>query len=163
MQEFNLNRELTLLERIAAQIEQEGTLRQRFVEALGHFIQNKGIAKKQVRLVLSESLIRGRPDARVGAIFFEIKLPQTHGEGIKGAIPQPRDYIAEFNSKNNGKLARGIACDGPTIAFLNEMGEVLEQGSLSGFSDKLERWLIGLGGQVVDPDDFVNLLTGVSK
>jgi len=156
--EFNLRRELASLEKVAHQLVQEDTLRQRFVEALDRFIQSEGIAKKQVRVVLSERLIKGRPDARLGAILFELKLPQPQGDGIEAAIPQLRDYIAEFNRRSSGKLARGIACDGLTLAFVNEKGEVLETGSPAKLADKLESWLIGLGGQVVDPDDFVTRL-----
>lgn len=156
--EFNLQRELASLEKAAPQFVQEDTLRQRFVEALDRFIQSKGIAKKQVQVVLSERLIKGRPDARLGAILFELKLPQPQGDGIEAAMPQLRDYIAEFNRRSSGKLARGIACDGLTLAFLNEKGDVLETGSPVKLTDKLESWLIGLGGQVVDPDDFVTRL-----
>ena len=156
--EFNLQRELAALEKVAHQVGQEDTLRQRFVEALDRFIQVKDIAKKQVRVVLSERLIKGRPDARLGAILFELKLPPPQGDGIEAAIPQLRDYIAEFNRRSTGKLARGIACDGLTLAFLNEKGEVLETGRPTKLTDKLESWLIGLSGQVVDPDDFVNRL-----
>jgi hypothetical protein len=152
---FSLHRELASLEKAAAQFVQEDTLRQRFVEALDHFLQDKGVAKKGVQVVLSERLIRGRPDARLGAIVFELKLPQPHGDGIEAAVTEARDYIAEFSRRHGGKFARGIAYDGATMAFLNERGEVIERAKPSKLTAKLESWLIALGGEVVDPDDFV--------
>jgi SAM-dependent methyltransferase len=41
------------------------------------------------------------------------------------------------------------------MAFLNEKGEVIERAKPSKLATKLESWLIGLGGEVVAPDDFV--------
>lgn len=152
---FSLHRELASLEKAASQFAQEDTLRQHFVEALDHFLQDKGIARKGVQVVLNERLIRGRPDARLGAVVFELKLPQPHGDGIETAVTQVRDYIAEFTRQHGGEFARGIAYDGVTMAFLNERGEVIEKAKPSKLTAKLESWLIGLGGEVVDPDDFV--------
>jgi hypothetical protein len=124
---FSLHRELASLEKAASQFVQEDTLRQRFVEALDHFLQDKGVARKGVQIVLNERLIKGRPDARVGAIVFELKLPEPHGDGIEAAIAQARGYIAEFGQRHGGKLAKGIAYDGTLMAFLNERGEVIEK------------------------------------
>lgn len=155
---FSLQRELASLERAASGFAQEDTLRQRFVEALDHFLQDKSIARKGVQIVLSERLIRGRPDARLGAIVFELKLPEPHGDGIQAAVAQAAGYTTEFTRRHTGKLARGIAYDGTTMAFLNEKGEVIEKAKPSKLAAKLESWLIGLGGEVVDPDDFVTRL-----
>jgi hypothetical protein len=154
----DLRNQLATLEKAAPQLMQEDTLRQRFVEALDHFLQDKGITKKGVQVVLSERLIRGRPDARLGAIVFEVKLPQPTGDGIRAAIAQSKRYIDEFCQRHKDKTARAVAYDGLTMAFLNETGEVIEQARPSRLSAKLESWLIGLGGSVVTPDDFVDRL-----
>jgi SAM-dependent methyltransferase len=151
----DLRNQLATLEKAAPQLMQEDTLRQRFVEALDHFLQDKGITKKGVQVVLSERLIRGRPDARLGAIVFEVKLPQPTGDGITAAIAQSKRYIDEFCRRHKDKIAKAVAYDGLTMAFLNESGEVIEQARPSRLSAKLESWLIGLGGSVVTPDDFV--------
>ena len=87
-------------------------MRQRSVEALDHFIQNEGIAGKGVQVVLNGRTIKGRPDARLGAVIFELKLPPPYGDGIEAAIAQLRGYITEFCHRHSGKLARGIACHG---------------------------------------------------
>lgn len=160
---FDLRRELALLEKAASQLAQEDTLRQRFVEALDHFLEDRGIARKGVKVVLSERLVRGRPDARLGGIVFEVKLPPPEGDGVEAAIAQARDYVAEFGHRHGGKFARGIAYDGLIMAFLNEKGEVIEKAKPSELATKLESWLIGLGGEVVTPDDFVARLGPASS
>lgn len=151
----DLHRELASLEKTASQFVQEDTLRQRFVEAIDDFLQSKNILRKGIQVVLSERLIRGRPDARIGGIVFEVKLPLPHGDGVEAAIAQCRDYVAEFGYRHAGKLARGIAYDGITMAFLNEKGEAIEKAKPSKLATKLESWLIGLSGEVIAPDDFV--------
>jgi len=155
---IDLRNQLASLEKAAPQLMQEDTLRQRFVEALDRFLQDKGITKKGVQVVLSERLIRGRPDARLGAIVFEVKLPQPIGDGISAAIAQCKGYIDEFCHQHKGKIARAVAYDGLAMAFLNESGEVIEEARPSRLSAKLESWLIGLGGSVATPDDFVDRL-----
>jgi hypothetical protein len=81
----------------------------------------------------------------------------------QAAIAQGRDYVAEFGRRHGGKLARGIAYDGLMMAFLNEKGEVIERAKPSKSAPKLESWLIGLGGEVVTPDDFVARLGPASS
>ncbi len=83
---FSLRRELASLEKVASELLEEDALRQRSVEALDHFIQNEGIAGNGVQVVLNGRTIKGRPDARLGTVIFELKLPPPHGDGIEAAI-----------------------------------------------------------------------------
>jgi hypothetical protein len=152
---FSLGKRLAALQRRAPQIHEESTLRQDFVEALNQFLHDKDIAQRGVHIVLDEKLVRGRPDARVGGIVFEVKLPHPAGPGIDAAVSQAQRYVAEFPARHGGKQARGVAYDGLHITLLDEQGLPLASGSPAALAPKLQSWLISLAGQVIQPADFV--------
>jgi len=146
---------LAALERRAPQIHEESTLRQGFVEALNQFLHHKGIAQRGVQIVLDEKLVRGRPDARVGAIVFEVKLPQPAGPGIEAAVSQAQGYMQEFSARHGGRQARGVAYDGLHMTLLDEAGQAIASGRPSALATKLQAWLVSLAGDVIEPADFV--------
>jgi hypothetical protein len=149
------------LERAAPALGEESTLRQRFVEAIDGFLQGSLLSRKEVRAVLDERLVRGKPDARVGALLFEVKLPPP-GPGIDAAIAQVRgQYLPEFQQRHQ-RPARGVAYDGLTLAFLESDGTVVRQGRPSAVAHVLESWLIALGSDIVTSDDFVARLGSAS-
>jgi len=149
---------LKSLEQTAPRIGEEDTLRQRFVSAMEEFLAQSGIAKKGVQAVLSQRLVKGKPDARLGGVIFEVKLPKPKGAGIEGAIVQARRYVEEFPQRHGGKPARGVAYDGLEIALLGEDGKVFSRAKASKQALQLEAWLSGLGGEVVTPEEFVRRL-----
>ncbi len=150
------------LERAAPALGEESTLRQRFVEAIDGFLQGSLLSRKEVRAVLDERIIRGKPDARVGAVLFEVKLPPP-GPGIDAAIAQVREqYLPEFQERHQ-RAARGVAYDGVTLAFLDSDGTVARRGRPSAVAHVLESWLIGLGSDIVTSDDFVARLGSASQ
>ena len=146
------------LERKAPRIGEEDTLRQRFVAVLDAYLGESGMAKKGVETVLSERLVRGRPDARLGGLIFEVKLPKPKGAGLEAAILQAQGYLKEFPRRHVGKLARGIGYDGLEMALLDEQGNVLSRLEASKQAAQLEAWLSSLGGAVVTPEEFVKRL-----
>ena len=155
---MTLEKRLRELEREAPRIGEEDTLRQRFVAAMEEFLAGSGVAKKGVQAVLNQRLVRGKPDARLGGLIFEVKLPKPKGAGIEGAIAQAQGYLTEFPKRHAGKLARGVAYDGLEIALLDEQGKVLSCTEASKQARQLEAWLSGLGGEVVTPEEFVRRL-----
>lgn len=154
-QQAGLRLALQHLETEARNIGEEATLRQRFLEAIGDFLEESGISRRNVRL--EERIVRGRSDARVGAVIFEIKLPVPQGEGISAAIRQAQGYVHEQRSQQpDGPLVRGVGYDGLTIAFLDQDGNLIADGSPSRLAAKLEAWLLSLAGKAVTPEDVVS-------
>lgn len=144
------------LERRASSFRQEDTLRHQFVFALEAFLDSTRLGEKRVELILEERIIKGRSDARIGGIVFEIKLPRPRGRGIDEAVQDMRDYIGDYRSR--GITVRGVAYDGETISYLDENGVETERGKPSEISLTLESWLLLLGGLAVTPEDVVNIL-----
>jgi len=158
----NLYISLCELASTASSIQEEATLRQRFLEVIGGFLDESGISRRNVRL--EERIVRGRSDARIGAIVFEIKLPRPRGEGITAAIRKMQGYIYEHNVyQPQDRPVRGIAYDGQTIALLDEEGNIVADGSPAELIDKLEAWLLSLGGKAVMPEDVVDRLGSSSS
>jgi hypothetical protein len=150
----SLRSTLHVLEREAASFGEEATLRQRFVAALDDFLGHSLLSQRGVQAVLDQRIIRGKPDARVGGLLFEVKLPTPSGSGVEAAIAQARGYLDEFHQHHH-RPARAIAYDGLTLAFIEDDGTVVRRGRPSTVANVLESWLIGLGSDVITPDDFV--------
>lgn len=151
---FNLKSELASLEKRASQIGEEGTLRQDFVEAINRFVEEGGLPK-EVRAAVDQRLVTGRPDARIGGLVFEVKLPKPNGPGLDAAISQARDYLHEFPKAHGGKKARGIGYDGLEMALLDEAGHIIGRDRPAPLSIRLESWLLTLAGEIIAPEDFV--------
>ena len=151
---FNLKTELASLEKRASQIGEEGTLRQDFVEAINRFVEEGGLPK-EVRAAVDQRLVTGRPDARIGGLVFEVKLPKPNGPGLEAAIPQARNYLKEFAKAYPGKKARGIGYDGLEMALLDETGHIIARDRPARLSIRLESWLLTLAGEIIAPEDFV--------
>lgn len=153
----SLRSTLRVLEREAASFSEEATLRQRFVAALDDFLGHSLLNRRGVQAVLDQRIVRGKPDARVGGLLFEVKLPSPDGPGVEAAIAQANGYLHEFHQRHQ-RPARAIAYDGLTLAFLEDDGTVVRRGRASTVAGLLESWLIGLGSDVITPDDFVTRL-----
>lgn len=133
-----------------------GTLQHRFVQALEDFLETSGLLDLEVRPILEERIVRGRSDARIGGLVFEVKLPKPHGPGIDAAVSDVREYIKEHSDR--GERVYGIGYDAQSLALLDENGEVVEQGNVDEPTVvlKLESWLANLSGKPVTPEDVVD-------
>lgn len=152
---LSLERRLAELELSAPALAEEATLRQRFVEAIDAFLQASPLTRRGVRASVDERLITGRPDARVGGVLFEVKLPRPKGEGIEAAVRQVREvYLPQFRGRH-GRQPRGVAYDGLTLALLDSDGTEIRRGRACLLARSLEMWLLTLGSDVITPDDFV--------
>lgn len=158
----DLRRSLAELEAAASSLSEEGTLRQRFVEALDAFLQASPLARRGVRASVDERLITGRPDARVGGVLFEVKLPRPRGPGIEAAVSQvTEDYLPQFRRRHK-RDAKGVAYDGLTLVLLDGDGTEVRRGRPSVLARNLEAWLLALGSDIITPDDFVDRLGSTS-
>ena len=135
------------LERQAPSLTEEGTLRQSFVAAIDDFLAGSLLDRKGVQAVVDQRIVRGRPDARVGAVLFEVKLPTSRGPGIEAAISQARGYLDEFLQWHQ-RPARAIGYDGVTLAFIEDDGTVVRRGRPGAVAGVMESWLIGLGSEI---------------
>lgn len=154
--EISLTEELKELSSRASSFREESTIRQQFVESLGRFLTNVGLDRRGVVPRLDERIIKGRSDARIGGVVFEVKLPEPRGEGIGAAIGQVKRYILEH--KERGKSVRGVAYDGHNIAFIGENSRIIQRGKAAQESSTLESWLIALGGRAITPEDAIDRL-----
>ncbi len=150
---FDLTAALTNLESRLATVKEESTLRQYFLEALNKFLEANGLAFAVAGplFALDQRLVTGKPDAAIGAILFEIKLPAPKGKGLPAAIKQAKGYISEAEARR----PRGVAYDGHSLALLDENGAVSIQGSLTETVPTLESWLLLLAGKVTDVEQMV--------
>ncbi|MBI4331921.1 MAG: SAM-dependent DNA methyltransferase [Chloroflexi bacterium] len=162
LDDYRLSRPLKELETASAGLN-EATLRGDFVEAINRFLESKQLRERGVRVASEYRLVRGIPDARVGAIVFEVKLPPPGGAGIEDAVTQCRRYVLEFPASHDGKPARGVAYDGRELALLAEDGSVLHRGPAAAAAPRLEAWLVSLAGAVISPEDFVDRLGPASE
>ena len=148
--------ELEQLSTSASAFREESTLRQQFVEALDRFLRHIGLDRRGVIPRLDERIVRGRPDARIGGLIFEVKLPEPQGEGVGVAIEQVKRYIMEY--KERGELVRGVAYDGYNIAFIDENCRMIQRGKAGQEAATLESWLMVLGGRAITPEDAIDRL-----
>lgn len=160
--DYRLSHALRALEAGASE-KNEATLRGDLVEALNQFLESKKLRQQGVHIASEYRLVRGIPDARVGAIVFEVKLPQPRGAGIEEAINQCRRYVLEFPQSHSGKPARGVAYDGREMALVAENGSIFHRGSAPATARRLEAWLVSLAGAAVLPEDFVDRLGPTSE
>ena len=86
----SLRNSLRELEREATSLGEESTLRQRFVAGLDDFLEHSLLSQRGVQAVLDQRIILGKPDARIGGLLFEVKLPDPTGPGIEAATAQAR-------------------------------------------------------------------------
>ena len=133
----------------------EATLRQYFIQALDQFVRHAKLSSIDqgplFRLV--EPIIRGRSDARLGALTFEVKLPKASGKGLEAAIKQVAGYIDEY--KEQFIHVRGVAYDGESIALLDEQKGIVFGGIASDGATLLAAWLTLLAPPARTPDDMV--------
>jgi len=71
-------------------------------------------------------------------------------------LKQVQDYIDEYKTKNI--LLRGILTDGGHIVFVDEYGQVVEQGEIEDCTWMLEVWISALALRVASPVDLKNYL-----
>ena len=126
-------------------------IRQEFIRALCDFVRETTDAEPEPRL--EERLLKGRTDARLGGIVFEVKRPN---ESIEEAMVQVRRYLEDYREK--GFPVRGVAYNGIEIGFLDEEGKEVWRGEVLQGASLLEGWLLLLSLRILDPERLVILL-----
>lgn len=109
----------------------EEELRRDFVNAVEDLLRNYGITPV---IEMERKIIRGRPDARIGAVAFEFERPVDERGRIRervsdSKIEQLQGYLSEIHVKES-KLARGVATNGVEIVLLDEGGAVVNRGDI---------------------------------
>lgn len=152
----NLREELAKLATAAPSIREESTLRQYFVQALDDYVRASNLFSIDPGPLfrLDERIITGKPDSRLGALTFEVKLPKPKGAGLPAAVKQVARYIDEFAQKF--VKVRGIGYDGLSITLLDEGKNVVFEGEARTGSGLLAAWLTLLAPAAKTPEDMVN-------
>ena len=152
----DLSKSLAELAVLARTLRPEATLRQYFIQALDDYLKEANLFPIDPGPLfrLDERIIRGKPDSRLGALTFEVKLPKPHGQGLPAAIKQVRGYIDEYAQQS--LLVRGVAYDGESIALLNEQKEIIFEGQSPEGATLLCSWLTLLAPAAKTPEDMVN-------
>jgi len=152
---FSLTEALQLIEKHLPSIKEESTLRQYFVEALNDFLSENQLdfAATGPLFALDARIIQGKPDAAIGGVVFELKMPRPKGPGIESAISKVQEYIDEKGS--HALSVRGVAYDGKSLALLDETKAIAFRGDIPAGVPMLESWLLLLAGAVQTPDDMV--------
>lgn len=152
----DLRQSLAALAIQANSIKQEATLRQYFIQALDDFVRDANLfsINQGPLFQLEDPIIRGRSDARLGALTFEVKLPKPRGKGVEAAVRQVRGYIDEYQERFIH--VRGVAYDGESIALVDERKEIVFQGEAQNGATLLASWLTLLAAAAKTPEDMVN-------
>ena len=87
-------------------------------------------------------------------MVFNVPVLNSYFNIVEAAIAQASTYLHEFH-QHHQRPARAVAYDGLTLAFLEDDETVVRRGPASTLANVLESWLIGLGSDVITPDDFV--------
>jgi len=149
---------------IVVQIDQgnivtEGELERHFLNAVEEELRTKGLTPV---IEQQRKIIRGRTDARIGGLVFEFKKPLRRPlQDLLDRLKQVQDYIDEYRTKN--VLLRGILTDGGYIVFVDEYGQVVEQGKIEDCTWMLEVWISALALRVASPVDLKNYLGPASS
>jgi len=151
----NLQEELAKLATEAPRVRQEATLRHYFVQALDQFVRGADLFAIDAGPLfrLDETIIRGKPDSRLGGLTFEVKLPTPKGEGLPAAIRQVRGYIDEYSQQL--VRVRGVAYDGLSLALVDEQKNVVFEGEAGEGATLLGAWLYLLAPAAKTPEDMV--------
>jgi hypothetical protein len=152
----NLQKQLANLAKMAAELNSEATLRQYFIQALDDYVKSQKLFAIEAGPLfrLEEPIVRGRSDAKIGGITFEVKLPKPRGKGIDAAVKQVRGYIEEYASK--GISVRGVAYDGESLALLDEQRTTVFKGDVYQGAHLLAAWLVLLASAARTPEDMVD-------
>jgi N-6 DNA Methylase/Eco57I restriction-modification methylase len=152
----NLQKQLATLAKMAGEVNSEATLRQYFIQALDEYVKSQNLfaIESGPLFRLEEPIVRGRSDAKIGGITFEVKLPKPHGKGIDAAVKQVRGYIEEYATK--GISVRGVAYDGLSLALLDEQRAIVFKGDVSQGAHLLAAWLVLLASAARTPEDMVD-------
>lgn len=89
---------------------------------------------------------RGRTDARIGTLIFEIKIPSVE---IRVAIEQCQRYVRAHGTE--GTRVRGIAYNGTDIAFIDEAGNEIRREKAREGAGLLAAWGALLAYDLTDP------------
>lgn len=152
----NLRESMAYLASQAQSLKPEATLRQYFIQALDQFVRDAKLFSIDDGPLfrLEEPIIRGRSDARLGALTFEVKLPKPKGKGLEAAIKQVAGYVDEY--REQFVHVRGVAYDGESIALLDEQKEIVFRGNASDGATLLAAWLTLLAPAARTPEDMVD-------
>jgi methylase of polypeptide subunit release factors len=137
----------------------EEELRRDFVNAVEALLQRHEITPV---IEMERRIIRGRPDARIGAVAFELESPIDSRGRIKenlseSKVGQLQGYLSEIRLKEN-ILSRGVATNGMEIVLLDEEGYIVDRGDIVEKSWALEVWLTSLVLTIMEPRDLIERL-----
>ena len=151
----NLQEALAKLAGEALSLKEEATLRQYFIGALDQFVRDAHLFSidEGPLFRLDERIIRGKPDSRLGALTFEVKLPKPKGDGLPSAIKQVSGYIDEFAQEF--VKVRGVAYDGLSLALLDEHKNIVFRGDAPDGANLLAAWMTLVAPEAKTPDDMV--------
>ena len=108
----------------------EAEVRSEFMRNIRNFLDDpnfKGISIRE-----EESIIEGRPDARIGGLVIEFESPFDLKGRLRDCITNEKinkvrnKYLEECRQK--GRPARAIITNGLEIVFLDEEGNLVERG-----------------------------------
>ena len=137
----------------------EEELRRDFINAVEFFLIENNVTPV---IEMERKIIRGRPDARIGAVVFELENPIDNRGRIKNLlsdskIEQLRGYISEMRIAE-GQPVVGVATNGIEVVLVDEHGEIRDRGDLFEKSWALEVWLTTLTLYIWEPRDLLERL-----
>lgn len=87
---------------------------------------------KGVSIREEESIVEGRPDARIGSLLIEFESPFDDKGRIRDNVTEEKvskvreKYLQEFRHKT--RPARAVITNGLEIVFLDENGNLVDRG-----------------------------------
>ena len=108
----------------------EAEVRSEFMRNLRNFLDDPNF--KGINIREEESIIEGRPDARIGSLIIEFEIPFDTKGRIRECVTEEKiakvkeKYIQEYRQK--GRPARAVITNGLEIVFLDEDGNLVERG-----------------------------------
>jgi hypothetical protein len=108
----------------------EAEVRSAFMRNVRNFLDDPNF--KGVNIREEESIVDGRPDARIGCLVIEFETPFDSKGHIRECVTEEKitkvreNYVQEYRKK--GRPARAMITNGLEIVFLDEEGSIVERG-----------------------------------
>jgi hypothetical protein len=110
----------------------EAEVRSEFMRNVRNFLDTPDF--KGVNIREEESIIEGRPDARIGGLLVEFESPFEERGRIRESVTEEKiskvreKYLREYRQKT--RPARAVITNGLEIVFLDEDGNLVERGMI---------------------------------
>jgi hypothetical protein len=110
----------------------EAEVRSEFMRNVRNFLDSpdfKGVTVRE-----EESIIEGRPDARIGSLVIEFESPFDQKGHIRENVTDAKiqkvteKYVHEY--REMGRPTRAVITNGLEIVFLDEEGNLVERGPI---------------------------------